>query len=149
MFLCTLMKIFRFPMLSNFHQKIANMLASNPVSANEIFHRRIKSIYGNFLFRKINTFGDIKAFLGRIENQSRHSPHIHLLIWLENGPSSVQKNGQYSMEELIDYIEIFSTALQSNGPLLELENIIEILDTPDQIPQNVSNMSNRSIYKLT
>jgi len=55
-------------------QQRANILANNPIAANEIFHRRVNSVFDNVLFGKTKPLGEIKAFLGRIEMQSRHSP---------------------------------------------------------------------------
>lgn len=61
----------------------ADMLAENPVAATTVFHRRVEYILDNFLFGKTSPFGQVNAFLGRVEQQERHSPHLHLLIWTE------------------------------------------------------------------
>lgn len=48
-------------------QQRSNMLAENPVAANEIFHKRIDSQSENFLFGKTRPFDDIRAYFYRIE----------------------------------------------------------------------------------
>ena len=95
----------------------ANLLSNNPVAANEVFHNRVNSLFDTFLFGKTKPFGEIKAYLGRIEAQSRHSPHIHLLIWLKNEPPKLNSEGLYDTKELTNYLEIFSTGLQTEGKL--------------------------------
>ena len=95
----------------------ANILANNPVAANEIFHKRINSLFDTFLFGNTKPFGEIEAYLGRIEAQSRHSPHIHLLIWLKNKPPKKNSDELYDVRELTNYLEMFSTSLQTEGEL--------------------------------
>lgn len=56
----------------------ANILANNPVAANETFYRRVSSRIENFLFGNTKPFGN-----GRVEGQSRNSPLLHLLVWLK------------------------------------------------------------------
>ena len=64
--------------------------------------------------------GKIKDWFYRVEYQQRGSPHIHMLIWLENAPVfSVDKD-----EEVIAFIDqIITCNKPDNDPkLLELVN---------------------------
>lgn len=45
--------------------------------------------------------GKITDFFYRVEFQQRGSPHIHILVWIENAP----KFEKYSDEEIIDFVD--------------------------------------------
>ena len=66
----------------------------------------------------IGPLGKIKDWFYRVEHQQRGSPHIHMLIWLENAPVfGVDKD-----EEVIAFIDkIITCSKPDNDPkLLEL-----------------------------
>ncbi len=68
----------------------------------------------------IGPLGKIKDWFHRVEYQQRGSPHIHMLIWLENAPVfGVDKD-----EEVIAFIDqIITCSKPDNDPkLLELVN---------------------------
>lgn len=67
-------------------------------------------------------FGEIIAYLGRIEQQSWLSPHIHLLIWTKKSPPLGETNPQY-IEEIARFIEQFQTAILAPPNLVQFSNI--------------------------
>lgn len=73
-------------------QERARLLAENPLAASTIFHRRVETLFDHFLFGKTAPFGEIRALLGRVEQQKHLSPHLHLLAWTEKTPSYIDHN---------------------------------------------------------
>lgn len=106
-------------------QKRAQYLAENPVVANCVFHRRVQSLLDNFLFGKTRPFGQIEAYLGRVEMQARHSPHLHLLVWTEKKIPHIHERmyEDNTIEDLIEYLEIFNTASRPLGDLIDSEKL--------------------------
>lgn len=92
-------------------QQLANMLAPNPVAATKIFHRRLQSLLNNLLFGETRPFGTVIDFLGRVEQQSRHSPHLNLLIWTENKSLKLTGDSHLDGKKVSEFVELFCTAL--------------------------------------
>ena len=69
----------------------AGILANNAVVANSVFNRRVRSLFDNFLYGQTKDFGAVKDYLGRVDLQALHSPHIHLLIWTNRNGLDVGK----------------------------------------------------------
>ena len=89
----------------------AEMLANNPVAASTIFQRRLDALLKNFLFGHSRPFGEIRAYLGRVEQQCRLSPHVHLLLWLSNRLGDTYCCRGKQNEAVAEFIELFSTAI--------------------------------------
>lgn len=89
----------------------AELLAAHPVHATTIFHRRCQSILENFLFGETKPFQEIDAFIGRIEQQASHSPHLHMLLWTKNKSPSLTGNEEVDSSSIARFVELFSTAL--------------------------------------
>ena len=69
---------------------------------------------------QISPLGKIKHWFYRVEYQQRGSPHVHMLIWLENAPVfGVDKD-----EDVIAFIDQIITCSkpENNATLLELVN---------------------------
>ena len=106
----------------------ADLLCGNPVAALNAFRRRIQSIFDNFLFGKTNPFGSIKAYLGRIEQQNRLSPHLHLLIWThEKAPKLKSQEGDIveNSSDILKFIEMFTSAILPEEKLTPLDSLPE------------------------
>lgn len=92
-------------------RKRADLFSTNPVAATTIFHRRVRSLFDNFLFGETSPFFEIEAFLGRVEQQARHSPHLHLLIWLKNKSPCLSGSNVADALSIAHFVELFGTAL--------------------------------------
>lgn len=89
----------------------ADKLAANPVAATTVFHRRIQSLFDKFLFGHTRPFGSIVGSLGRIEQRTRLSPHLHLLLGLEKKSTVLTGNEHTDKENIANFIELFCTAV--------------------------------------
>lgn len=119
-------------------RKRADLLASNRVAASTIFHRRVQSIFNNFLrnrlFGETKPFGEREAFLGRVEQQARHSPHLHLLIWTTKKSPSLTGNQNIDSDNISRFVELFSTALLPPDSLFSQDSLPK---PPKQFPPPV------------
>ena len=96
------------------------LIQSDPVTCARHFDYQFNTFLKAFLMSDIGPLGKIKDWFYRVEYQQRGSPHIHMLIWLENAPVfGVDKD-----EEVIAFIDqIITCRKQDSDPkLLELVN---------------------------
>ena len=52
----------------------------------------------------------IKDYFYRVEFQQRGSPHIHMLVWVNNAPS-ISKN---TVEEIADFVNLYITCKKND-----------------------------------
>ena len=73
-------------------------MASDPYTSARLFHFMIQTIlitlfriakHHNRIFeRREGIFGLVRSYIGTVEAQERGSLHLHLLLWLEEAPTS-------------------------------------------------------------
>ena len=62
------------------------LIQSDPVTWARHFDYQISQFITNFLLSKAQPLGNISDWFYRVEYQQRGSPHIHMLLWLEDAP---------------------------------------------------------------
>lgn len=67
-------------------------------------------LFDAFLFGSTKPFGTVVAYLGRVEQQARKSPHLHLLLWLNKTAPVLSGNSRVDSQAISDFIELFCTA---------------------------------------
>ncbi|XP_028417946.1 uncharacterized protein LOC114542642 [Dendronephthya gigantea] len=93
------------------------LIQSDPVTCARHFDFQFNTFLKDVLMGKLAPLGKIKDWFYRVKYQHRGSPHIHMLIWLENAPVfGVDKD-----EDVVAYIDSIITC---NKP----EDDLEILD---------------------
>ena len=70
----------------NWEEK-SRLIQSDPVTCARHFDYQINQFIQNFLLSTEAPLGKIADWFYRVEYQQRGSPHIHMLIWLENAPT--------------------------------------------------------------
>lgn len=70
----------------NWEEK-SRLIQSDPVTCARHFDYQINQFIHSFLLSKTQPLGKIADYFYRVEYQQRGSPHIHMLIWLENAPT--------------------------------------------------------------
>ncbi|XP_071958642.1 uncharacterized protein [Antedon mediterranea] len=63
-----------------------NLLKSNPVTVARMFDKRFHTFLKNVILSEANPIGKVTDYFYRIEFQMRGSPHVHMLVWVENAP---------------------------------------------------------------
>ena len=74
-------------MKTSIGKKKSRLIQSDPVTCARHFDYQINQFIQNFLLSTAAPLGKIADWFYRVEYQQRGSPHIHMLIWLENAPT--------------------------------------------------------------
>jgi hypothetical protein len=96
------------------------LIQSDPVTCARHFDYQFNTFLKDFLRSELSPLGKLKVWFYRVEYQQRGSPHIHMLIWLENAPVfGVDKD-----EDVIAFIDQIITCgkPENDSNLLELVN---------------------------
>ena len=96
------------------------LIQSNPVTCARHFDYQINQFIQNFLMSSLEPLGKITDWFYRVEYQQRGSPHIHMIIWLENAPV-FGIDGDCEVIEFIDKI-ISCKKPPDNSELLKYVN---------------------------
>jgi hypothetical protein len=103
----------------NWEEK-CRLIQSDPVTCARHFDYQFNTFLKTFLTSSIASIGKIKDRFYRVEYQQRGSPHIHMMIWLENAPVfGVDKDN-----DVISFIDQIVTCEKPNDnpELLDLVN---------------------------
>ena len=92
-------------------------LNKNPTAVTLYIYDVFRRFIYDFMI-KTEVFGKVKDFVVKVEFQQRGTPHIHLILWIQDAPV----HGVNSDEELIAFIDkyIFCEIPQENDPLCEV-----------------------------
>ena len=103
----------------NWEEK-TKLIQSDPVTCARHFDYQINQFIRKFLMSKAAPLGKITDWFYRVEYQQRGSPHVHMLIWLENAP----KFGEDFDCEVTTFIDNIITCRKpaDNPQLLNLVN---------------------------
>lgn len=85
---------------------ICKLIKSDPVTCSRYFDHRFQVFIRDVLKDRSQPIGEIADFFYRVEFQQRGSPHIHMLIWVNNAPQF--KEGQKN-EDVISFIDEHAT----------------------------------------
>ncbi|XP_069109201.1 uncharacterized protein [Argopecten irradians] len=98
-----------------------NLVQKDPVTCARFFDNRVHLFINSFLKSQHNPIGDVIDTFHRVEFQNRGSPHIHMLLWTNDGP----KYPDDDEEDLIAYVDKYVTcSLQTDNP--ELAELVEL-----------------------
>lgn len=84
-------------------QEKCNLIKSDPVTCARYFDNRVQTFIKYVLKDPTKPIGAIEDFFYRIEFQ--HSPHIHMLVWIENATV----HGECSDSDLVALIDKYVT----------------------------------------
>ena len=95
------------------------LIQSDPVTCARHFDFQFNSFLKDVLMSELAPLGKIKDWFYRVEYQQRGSPHIHMLIWLDNAPVfGVDKD-----EDVVAYIDrIITCSKPESDP--ELQDLV-------------------------
>ena len=72
-------------------QEKTKLVQKDPVTCSRYFDHRVQEFLNNILKSNCELIGKLRDFFYRVEFQQRGSPHIHMLVWIENAPT-LEKN---------------------------------------------------------
>lgn len=93
----------------------SRLIRSDPITCARVFDQRFKALKKTWMKCTDGPFGEykIKNMFHRIEFQHRGSPHVHMLVWLENAPKyDPEKVDDKDLVKFIDFIMTTSTDIE-------------------------------------
>lgn len=99
-------------------QEKCKLIKSDPVTCTRYFNHRVQVFISDVLKSSLAPLGKIVDYFYRVEFQQRGTPHIHMLVWIENAP----KYGINSNQEISDFVDKHSICQKND----EIPNLINI-----------------------
>ncbi|XP_071963919.1 uncharacterized protein [Antedon mediterranea] len=81
-----------------------NLLKSNPVTVARMFDKRFHTFLKKVILSETQPIGKVTDYFYRIEFQMRGSPHVHMLVWVENAPVFNEDEDKKVIEFIDKYI---------------------------------------------
>ena len=83
------------------------LIEKYPVIVSQHFMLRVNALM-KFLRSNCDVFGGkVVDFWWQIEFQNRVSPHLHMIVWVENHPSFDSEESLHRIDEILSLIHIF------------------------------------------
>ena len=82
-------------------QEKTKLVQKDPVTRSRYFDHRVQEFLNTILKSSSEPIGKVLDYFYRVEFQQRGSPHIHMLVWVENAPTLETK----SEEEIIEFVD--------------------------------------------
>ena len=82
-------------------QEKTKLVQKDPVTCSRYFDHRVQEFLNTILKSNCEPIGKLKDFFYRVEFQQLGSPHIHMLVWIENAPT-LEKNSE---EEIVHFVD--------------------------------------------
>ena len=86
-------------------QEKTKLVQKDPVTCSRYFDHRVQEFLNIILKSNCEPIGKLRDFFYRVEFQQRGSPHIHMLVWIDNAPS-LEKNSE---EEIVQFVDKYLT----------------------------------------
>ena len=82
-------------------QEKTKLVQKDPVTCSRYFDHRVQEFLNTVLKSSCEPIGKVKDFFYRVEFQQRGSPHIHMLVWIENAPNLEKKVQERKLSSLL------------------------------------------------
>lgn len=102
-------------------EKRAELIRKDPITCARYFDHRFKEVKRTW-FTTVGPFGrhKIQHMYHRIEFQHRGSPHVHMLLWLEDAPQYDPDNNE-NFEDIVQFID---SIVSTNSDDQDVQEII-------------------------
>ena len=101
----------------SWHEK-TRLVQRDPVTCSRFFDYRVQQFIRIVLKSNFHPIGKISYYFYRVEFQQRGSPHIHILIWIEN--ALIYKKD--SEEKIVEYIDKHVSCSKT----IEFEDLVKL-----------------------
>ena len=91
-------------------QEKTKLVQKDPVTCSRYFDHRVQEFLNTVLKSSCEPIGKLLDFFYRVEFQQRGSPHIHMLVWIENAPTLET----HSEEEIVQFVDQYLTSNTDN-----------------------------------
>ena len=100
-------------------QEKTKLVQKDPVTCSRYFDHRVQEFLSTILKSSCEPIGKVRDYFYRVEFQQRGSPHIHMLIWVENAPT-LETNSE---DEIIQFVDQYLTCSTDNEKTANLVNL--------------------------
>ena len=91
-------------------QEKTKLVQKDPVTCSRFFNHRVQEFLNTVLKSSCEPIGKLLDYFYRVEFQQRGSPHIHMLVWIENAPT-LETNFE---EEIVQFVDKYLTCNTDN-----------------------------------
>ena len=91
-------------------QEKTKLVQKDPVTCSRYFDHRVQEFLNTVLKSSCVPIGKVLDYSYRVEFQQRGSPHIHMLVWIENAPK-LETNSE---EEIVQFVDQYLTCNTDN-----------------------------------
>ena len=100
-------------------QEKTKLVQKDPVTCSRYFDHRVQEFLNTILKSSCQPIGNVRDYFYRVEFQQRGSPHIHMLVWVENAPT-LETNSE---EEIVQFVDRYLTCSIDNEKTANLINL--------------------------
>ena len=100
-------------------QEKTKLVQKDPVTCSRYFDHRVQEFLSTILKSSCEPIGKVRDYFYRVEFQQRGSPHIHMLVWVENAPT-LETNSE---DEIIQFVDQYLTCSTDDEKTANLVNL--------------------------
>ncbi|KAK3087854.1 hypothetical protein FSP39_011503 [Pinctada imbricata] len=101
-------------------QERSKLVQKDPVTCSRTFNDRVQQFIKIFLKSPHQPIGRVTDYFYRVEFQQRGSPHIHMLVWVDDAPK-YPKDSEETVVEFVDQYVTCSNERESIAGLIDLQ----------------------------
>ncbi|XP_062584589.1 uncharacterized protein LOC134246276, partial [Saccostrea cucullata] len=72
----------------------SKLIQKDPITCTRYFDHRFRTFLNTVLKSDHHPIGKIQDFFYRVEFQQRGSPHVHMIVWIENAPKYLENDNK-------------------------------------------------------
>ena len=91
-------------------QEKTKLVQKDPVTCSRYFDHKVQEFLNTVLKSNCQPIGKVQDYFYRVEFQQRGSPHIHMLVWIENAPT-LETNSE---KEIVQFVDQYLTCNTEN-----------------------------------
>ena len=101
-------------------QEKTKLVQKDPVTCSRYFDHRVQEFLNTVLKSSCEPIGKLLDYFYRVEFQQRGSPHIHMLVWIENAPT-LETNSEREIVQFVDKYLTCNTDNEKTANLVGLQ----------------------------
>ena len=102
-------------------QEKTKLVQKDPVTCSRYFDHRVQEFLNTVLKSSCEPIGKLLDYFYRVEFQQRGSPHIHMLVWIENAPT-LETNSEREIVQFVDKYLKCNTDNEKTANLVGLQS---------------------------
>ena len=100
-------------------QEKTKPVQKDPVTCSRYFDHRVQEFLNIVLKSNCQPIGKVQDYFYRVEFQQRGSPHIHMLVWIENAPTLETS----SEKDIVQFVDQYLTCNSENEKTANLVSL--------------------------